>query len=84
MKEVLLEKRYAGLDRCDDHIFVRFRSAMTVRLEVRENKDVVSWEFVIWMLMVGLFVTQWKAYEKWTHQVGFLESPPYLFTTVEN
>ena len=79
-----MEKRYAGLDGRDDHMFVGFRSAVTVRFEVRENTDVLSWGSVIWMLTVGLFVTQWKAYEKWTHQVGFLESPPYLFTTVEN
>ena len=56
-------------------MFVGFRSAVTVRFEVRENTDVLSWGSVIWMLTVGLFVTQWKAYEKWTHQVGFLESP---------
>ena len=76
-----MEKRYAGLDGRDDHMFVGFRSAVTVRFEVRENTDVLSWGFVILMLTVWLFVTQWKAYEKWTHQVGFLESPPYLSKT---
>lgn len=48
-----LEKRYAGLDGRDDHMFVGFRSAISIRFE-------------------------WKAYEKWTHQIRTLNyrNPP--------
>jgi hypothetical protein len=42
-----LEKRYAGLDGRDDHMFVGFRSAVTVRFEVREAQVSVISGFVI-------------------------------------
>ena len=32
-----MEKRYAGLDGRDDHMFVGFRLAVTIRFEVRET-----------------------------------------------
>jgi len=40
-----LEKRYAGLDGRDDHMFVGFRSAITIRFEVRGNHAVCSLRF---------------------------------------
>ena len=45
-----LEKRYAGLDGRDDHMFVGFRSAVTVRFEVRAY---VILGFAVLMLTVG-------------------------------
>lgn len=33
-----LERRYAGLDGRDDHMFVGFRLAVTIRFEVREGE----------------------------------------------
>jgi hypothetical protein len=50
-----LEKRYAGLDGRDDHMFVGFRSAVTIRFEVRAC---VVLDFVIWILMVGYRVVE--------------------------
>lgn len=51
-----LEKRYAGLDGRDDHMFVGFRSAIAVRFEVRETACKVS-DSVIQKLMAGLYLT---------------------------
>jgi hypothetical protein len=41
-----LEKRYAGLDGRDDFMFVGFRTAVSVRFEVREHAS-VTLRFVI-------------------------------------
>ena len=50
-----LEKRYAGLDGRDDHMFVGFKSAVAVRFEVRAC---VILDFAIWMLMVDYHVVE--------------------------
>ena len=51
-----LEKRYAGLDGRDDHMFVGFRTAIAVRFEVREKqkRHALSLNSVIWALTVVL------------------------------
>jgi len=76
-----LEKRYAGLDGRDDHMFVGFRSAITVRFEVRGDHAVHGLRFCNFDVDGWNVYEQWKAYEKWTHQVGYLETP---LTAVKN
>ena len=56
------------MDGRDDHTFVGFSSAITVGFEVRGDHTVCG--FAILILTVEMFMTQWKAYVKWTDQVG--------------
>ena len=57
-----LGKRYTGLEKRDEKVFVGYKSSISIRLEVRS----ISKNFPA-VALISTF--QWLAYEKWTRQV---------------
>jgi hypothetical protein len=61
--EDALKKRYAGLDRRDDKMFVDCKSSISIRAEVRPAPLVRFYDG-------PKSYSQWLPYVKWTKQVG--------------